>query len=366
MVEVKPDSDATRRLLERVQAGEREAVEELFARHRPWLQHLVDLRLEAPLRARLDPSDVVQEAHLEAFRRLPDYLERRPMPFRLWLRKTLKERWRMLERQHLEAARRAIGRELPSPITRTSSTSMPMTPPFRRSWRRVRRTWSASWDRSARRGDIERARALQERLVREHPAVPEFRKGLSLITQLEWVHALGPFRLLTHKTVREELKLSAEQVRRVTRLREQEAELFRDFPPGVGEDGRQKLDNLLAATKALVEALPPAQSRRLRQLVWQQLGPQAWSDPDVAEALRLTERQQKQVRAIQDEIRQARRGPPWTWGRNPAGPDGKSSAERLLGVLTDEQKTWWAEMLGEPFKEVIRFGPPGGFPPRWP
>jgi RNA polymerase sigma-70 factor, ECF subfamily len=115
MVEVKPDSEETRRLLERIQAGEREAVEELFARHRPWLRHLVELRLDAPLRGRLDPSDVVQEAHLEAFRRLPDFLERRPMPFRLWLRKTLKERLRMIERQHLEASRRAVGRELPLP-----------------------------------------------------------------------------------------------------------------------------------------------------------------------------------------------------------------------------------------------------------
>lgn len=115
MLEVKPDSEETCRLLGRIQAGQREAFEELLARHRPWLRHLVELRLDARLRARLDPSDVVQEAHLEASRRLPDFLERRPMPFRLWLRKTLKERLRMVERQHLEASRRAVGRELPLP-----------------------------------------------------------------------------------------------------------------------------------------------------------------------------------------------------------------------------------------------------------
>jgi hypothetical protein len=39
------------------------------------------------LRPRVDPSDVVQEAQLDAFRRLADYLQRRPVPFRLWLRK---------------------------------------------------------------------------------------------------------------------------------------------------------------------------------------------------------------------------------------------------------------------------------------
>jgi RNA polymerase sigma-70 factor (ECF subfamily) len=115
MVEVKPDSEETRRLLERVEAGERAAFDGLLDRHRPFLRRLVELRLDARLRARLDPSDVVQETQLEAFRRLPDFLQRRPMPFRLWLRKTVQERLRMAERQHLEASRRAVGRELPLP-----------------------------------------------------------------------------------------------------------------------------------------------------------------------------------------------------------------------------------------------------------
>jgi RNA polymerase sigma-70 factor (ECF subfamily) len=58
---------------------------------------------------------VVQETQLEAFCRLPDFLERRPMPFRLWLRKTAYERLLVARRQHLQAARRAVGREVPLP-----------------------------------------------------------------------------------------------------------------------------------------------------------------------------------------------------------------------------------------------------------
>jgi RNA polymerase sigma-70 factor (ECF subfamily) len=115
MTEVKPDSETTRLLLGRIRAGERAAFEELFARHRSVLRQLVEFRMDSRLRARLDPSDVVQEAQLEAFRQLPSFLERRPMPFRLWLRKTAQERLRMLERQHLEAARRSVVRELPIP-----------------------------------------------------------------------------------------------------------------------------------------------------------------------------------------------------------------------------------------------------------
>jgi RNA polymerase sigma-70 factor (ECF subfamily) len=110
-----PDSAETQRLLEQVQAGDAEARDQLLARHRPFLHQIVELRLDSRLHARVDPSDVVQEVQLDAFRRLPEYLRRQPMPFRLWLRKTAHERLLKIQRRHLEAGRRAIGREMPLP-----------------------------------------------------------------------------------------------------------------------------------------------------------------------------------------------------------------------------------------------------------
>ena len=115
MPQVSPDSSETTRLLDQVRDGDRDAFEKLFARHRPYLRQVVSLRLDPKLRARVDASDVVQETHLEAVRRLPDYLERRPMPFRLWLRKTAYERLLMIERHHVDAQRRAVGREVALP-----------------------------------------------------------------------------------------------------------------------------------------------------------------------------------------------------------------------------------------------------------
>jgi RNA polymerase sigma-70 factor (ECF subfamily) len=110
-----PDSVETDRLLRRAQAGDRPAFDELFARYRPYLHQVIAMRLDPRMRQRLDPSDVVQEAQAEAFRRLPDFLERQPMAFRLWLRKTAYERLLKLREQHVEAARRSVEREVRLP-----------------------------------------------------------------------------------------------------------------------------------------------------------------------------------------------------------------------------------------------------------
>lgn len=115
MAEIEPDSRETQTLLEEAAAGNQGACARLLERNRPRLLDFVNAHLDAPLRARLDASDVVQEAQMEVMRRLPDFLRRRPMPFRVWLRKTAYERLLMLRRRHIEAARRSINREVQLP-----------------------------------------------------------------------------------------------------------------------------------------------------------------------------------------------------------------------------------------------------------
>ena len=113
----KPHSDSaeTARLLDLAAAGDETAFDRLFERYRPIIWQTVDRRLGPRVRARVDPSDVVQETHIDVYQRLGEFLRRRPMPFRLWVLKTAHERLLKIERYHLGTAKRSIYREVPLP-----------------------------------------------------------------------------------------------------------------------------------------------------------------------------------------------------------------------------------------------------------
>src|SRR6516225_7673794 len=112
MPEVKADSEATRALLTRIQEGDKEGLELLLARYRSDLHAFLAARLDPRLRARLDPSDIVQETQMELVRRMADFLEHRPMPFHVWVRKKAYERLLNLRRDHRMTGRRSVAREI--------------------------------------------------------------------------------------------------------------------------------------------------------------------------------------------------------------------------------------------------------------
>ena len=110
-----PDATETWQMLEDVRQGDPKALDRLLANHRGYLHRVVTLRLDAGLQARVDASDVVQESQLEATRRIADYLQRRPMPFHLWLRQTACECLIALRRRHRDAQCRTVNQEVPLP-----------------------------------------------------------------------------------------------------------------------------------------------------------------------------------------------------------------------------------------------------------
>jgi RNA polymerase sigma-70 factor (ECF subfamily) len=99
-------------LLARARSGEEAAQEALLVQHRERLRRMVAVRLDPRISARVDPSDVVQEALAVAAELLPEYLREQPIPFYPWLRRLAWERLVKLHRQHIGTKKRSVAREV--------------------------------------------------------------------------------------------------------------------------------------------------------------------------------------------------------------------------------------------------------------
>ena len=102
------DSAETTELLQQVAGGSKEAVDRLLELHRPYLKQLISFRIEPAMKARVDPSDIVQEAQAVIAKRLDDYIERRPASFRMWIRRNALERLSDERRKHVGAKKRSV------------------------------------------------------------------------------------------------------------------------------------------------------------------------------------------------------------------------------------------------------------------
>ncbi len=85
---------------------------ELFSRYRDRLGRMIQFRLDSRLKGRIATSDVLQEAYIDALKRLPHYQADPGMPFMIWLRWVTMQRLVEVHRQHLGARMRDAGREV--------------------------------------------------------------------------------------------------------------------------------------------------------------------------------------------------------------------------------------------------------------
>jgi RNA polymerase sigma-70 factor (ECF subfamily) len=106
------NSSETNTLLSRAAAPDAQAWGALVLRHRGRLRRMVALRLDQRLQGRIDPSDVLQEAYLEAWSRLAEYVRAPTMPFFLWVRFLAGQKLVTLHRHHLGREMRDAGREI--------------------------------------------------------------------------------------------------------------------------------------------------------------------------------------------------------------------------------------------------------------
>jgi RNA polymerase sigma factor (sigma-70 family) len=192
---------------------------------------------------------------------------------------------------------------------------------------------------------------------------------------------------LVQKPVQRELKLTNEQRKKVQTL---EAKHKRDLlrlmpqnplaafndPAGTMQtmrDAPAKMQKLgKEVDEAVDDILTAAQGRRLREISLQLRGGHALSDPEVTKTLKLTKDQMEKLQDIRQEamkefqkIGLQAMGDAFRGGPNPAAfqKTSRQVAEkmkeswdrlgnRLLEVLTSEQKAEWQKLTGEPFRSA--------------
>ncbi|HEX7380019.1 MAG TPA: sigma-70 family RNA polymerase sigma factor [Pirellulales bacterium] len=101
----------TEELLARAKTGDERAGVEAIARQRERLKRLLKHHIEPRLKARVDPSDVIQESMIVASQRLGEFFQQKNLPFYVWLRTLTLERLVDLRRAHVKAKRRSVARE---------------------------------------------------------------------------------------------------------------------------------------------------------------------------------------------------------------------------------------------------------------
>jgi Spy/CpxP family protein refolding chaperone len=168
--------------------------------------------------------------------------------------------------------------------------------------------------------------------------------------------------LLMNSGVQKELKLTDAQVTKIrdalAKVRADHKDDFeklrdRDLP----REDRAKLTAKIneANTKALAGILKADQAKRLKQITLQTRGVQAFNDPQVQKALKLSDGQKDKLKKLAQESGQKMRelfqgGGDMQEVMKKVVELRKETMTKAAGVLTDEQKKTWKEMTGTPFE----------------
>jgi Spy/CpxP family protein refolding chaperone len=198
------------------------------------------------------------------------------------------------------------------------------------------------------------------------------------------------------KPLQDELKVDADQLEKLTAALTKAREETRDltqklFSPDTSREERTEIGKKMQEIndKAVASVLKPEQVKRLKQIEHQQAGLGMFNRSDVAEALKLTDDQKEKITAINRDLANDRRelmnsARPGGGGGQPGGggfggfgrldPEVVKKLEGLqkeamanaVKVLTDEQKTTYKDLTGEPFEMpggagALGFGGGGGF-----
>lgn len=172
----------------------------------------------------------------------------------------------------------------------------------------------------------------------------------------EILRPITPLALIRRPEVQKELALTTAQLNtlqeRLRALRPDPNQKTRTRNPG---------ETLEKAEGIIKEVLTPQQLKRLEEISLQLEGPRALLRPEIADKVGLSPQQREKIREIYQSV-----GRPITPRDIPQGPEGreqlrermkaqrKELEEKVLSVLTPEQKTRWQTLLGKPFERKTR------------
>lgn len=93
-------------------SGDLEALAEIFSINRARLLRIVRFRMDRRLASRFGPEDVLQEAYIEAAKRVKHFQEKFIGSAFLWMRMMVNQTLVDMHRRHLGAQKRSAGKEL--------------------------------------------------------------------------------------------------------------------------------------------------------------------------------------------------------------------------------------------------------------
>jgi serine/threonine protein kinase len=233
-----------------------------------------------------------------------------------------------------------------------------------------------------------------------------------ILADLAVLQGAGQLFLLGQREVQDDLRVNAEQRRQIAELHEEHLQALKPLGKLASADRDQALVRQAGKEDAAIHSILTAkQVLRFGQIALQVQGPTALREPDIARALKLTQEQERQLRAVEAEVNidlellahmpkgfgpPKGKGPfggfgPGGFGPGGFGPKGKGPPpevrkawrelrskinRRIHEVLTAEQVRQWHAMVGEPYEGPVmivpRFpivagrNPPPGPPPDGP
>jgi serine/threonine protein kinase len=241
---------------------------------------------------------------------------------------------------------------------------------------------------------LEGALQYYQQFVDQHQGDPSVREELdasrlrvaqilsALASQREYVLLMLEAMLLTEPAVQGNLGITSAQAEKVQaladQLKQQRQQAFqRSFARTEQERGKKLKELASANEKAVAMILTDEQGRRLKQIALQLRSPMAFTEPELAERLRLTPDQRARIQPVVEEAQRAQHEAV----RSAANPGEGHKKERqaardgekkVLALLTPHQQAAWHAMTGTPFNRPLHFsimsafGARGPVPPRPP